>query len=136
MFSMSHTGLGKNAKERGEPGSPRWWWADGTSAGDCRLTALGEEPSRSVHRSAEWSAATIDHRYSVSRCEATCSGYWSAMCIPLADRLKRTPPVCECNLTTTPFSFLSQAIEPPSTTVKPAVAAEKLPLRSAGLVRL
>jgi hypothetical protein len=33
-------------------------------------------------------------------------GYWSVMRIPLADRLNRNPPVCECSLITTPFSFL------------------------------
>jgi hypothetical protein len=33
-------------------------------------------------------------------------GCWRAMCIPLADRLNRNPPVCECSLITTPFSFL------------------------------
>jgi hypothetical protein len=33
-------------------------------------------------------------------------GCWSVMCIPLADRLNLSPPVCECSLITTPFSFL------------------------------
>ena len=66
----------------------------------------------------------------------TCGGYTSVMCMPLADRLNRNPPVCECSLTTTPFSFLSQATEPPSTIVRPAVTAVKLPSRSAGLVKL
>ena len=33
-------------------------------------------------------------------------GYLSVICIPLADRLNRNPPVCECSLITTPFSFL------------------------------
>ena len=27
------------------------------------------------------------------------------MCIPLADRLNRSPPVCECSFITTPVSF-------------------------------
>ena len=31
---------------------------------------------------------------------------WSVMCIPLADRLNRSPPVWECSLMTTPLSFL------------------------------
>lgn len=31
---------------------------------------------------------------------------WRVMRIPLADRLNRSPPVCECSLMTTPFSFL------------------------------
>ena len=49
---------------------------------------------------------------------------WSVTFIPLADRLNRNPPVCECSLMTTPFSFLRYATEPPSNTVRPAVTAE------------
>ncbi len=33
-------------------------------------------------------------------------GYSSVMCMPSEERLNFNPPVCECSLITTPFSFL------------------------------
>src|SRR5271155_5688728 len=50
--------------------------------------------------------------------------FWSVIFIPSADRLNRSPWVCECSLITTPLSFLRYATEPPAPIVAPAVTAE------------
>lgn len=49
------------------------------------------------------SAAPALLRFNIARFFYVC---WRVICIPLADRLNRSPPVCECSLITTPLSFL------------------------------
>ena len=126
MFRPRAHRVRRNTAERGEPVSRTLLTGAGRSVGNVRHAG----PSRSYTHGPR-SDAAIDLRESVSGTGAwrpTCGGYTSVTCIPSADRLNRNPPVCECSLITTPFSFLSQATEPPSNIVRPAVTAVKLPL--------